>query len=217
MSKRILKIRIPEYTFGEEVFNAISHGIGAELSIAALVLMVIKAHGAFAETAVSLFGSALIVLYTVSCVYHALSKELKGKRVLRVIDHCNVYLLVFGTYIPASLLGVKGVLGWVLFGITAVFTVIGITLTVIDVDRFNRLQVICHLFNGWSILAGIPQLLHNAGVQGVIWMILGGVMYSVGSGIYAMGAKKTWSHSIFHLFCLAGSFCHFWAIYQYLL
>ena len=105
------RIRIPDYTLGEELFNAISHGIGAGLSIAALVLMVIRAQGALAVTSVSLFGSAMILLYTISCIYHALSPRLKGKGVLRVIDHCNVFLLVYGTYIPASLLGVGGTAG----------------------------------------------------------------------------------------------------------
>lgn len=217
MSKKKLKIRIPEYTLGEEIFNSISHGIGAVLSIPALVLMVLKAHGVLAETTVSLFGAAMIILYTISCIYHSLSHELEGKKVLRVIDHCNVFLLVFGTYIPASLLGVGGTLGWVLFGVVAVFTVLGIVLTCIGIDRFSKLQILCHLINGWSIVFGLPQLLRTAGPQGVFWMVLGGVMYSIGSGLYALGARKRWSHSIFHIFCLLGTFCHFWSIYRFLL
>ena len=217
MSKKKLKIRIPEYTLGEEIFNSISHGIGAVLSIPALVLMVLKAHGVLAETTVSLFGAAMIILYTISCIYQSLSHELEGKKVLRVIDHCNVFLLVFGTYIPASLLGVGGTLGWVLFGVVAVFTVLGIVLTCIGIDRFSKLQILCHLINGWSIVFGLPQLLRTAGPQGVFWMVLGGVMYSIGSGLYALGARKRWSHSIFHIFCLLGTFCHFWSIYRFLL
>ena len=106
--KKKLNIRIPDYTLGEELFNSISHGIGAVFSIVALVLLVVKAHGVLAETAVSLYGSTMIVLYTISCIYHALSPNLEGKKVLRVIDHCNVFLLVYGTYIPAMLLGIGG-------------------------------------------------------------------------------------------------------------
>ena len=102
-------VRIPSYTLGEELFNAISHGIGAMLSIAALVLMTVWAHGAITITSVSLFGSALIILYTISCIYHALSPRLKGKRVLRIIDHCNVFLLVLCTYIPEVPLCIVGV------------------------------------------------------------------------------------------------------------
>ena len=217
MGKKKLNIHVPEYTLGEEIFNSISHGIGALLSIAALVLMVIKAEGILAETTVCLFGISLIILYTFSCIYHSLSRELEGKKVLRVLDHCSVFLLVLGTYIPAALLGVGGTLGKVLLAVVAVFTTLGIVLTCIGIDRFNKLQIACHLINGWSIVFGLPKLLQTAGPQGVFWMVLGGIMYSVGSVLYALGAKRHWSHSIFHVFCLLGSFCHFWAIYQYLL
>ena len=118
------EISIPDYTMGEELFNAISHGIGALLGVAALVLMLVRAKGALAVTTVALFGAATILLYTISCVYHALSPRVKGKKVLRVIDHCNVYLLVLGTYIPVALLGVGGARGWWLLGVVLLFTVL---------------------------------------------------------------------------------------------
>ena len=114
-NKKKLNIKIPNYTLGEELFNSISHGFGAALFVLALILMVIKAHGALKETTVSLFGATMIVLYTISCIYHALSRNLEGKKVLRVIDHCNVFLLVYGTYIPISLVGVGGLTGLLLF------------------------------------------------------------------------------------------------------
>lgn len=211
------KIKIPKYSLGEEIFNSVSHGIGALLSVAGLVLLVVKAHGTLPEVTVSLFGAAMIVLYTMSCVYHALSKELRGKKVLRVIDHCNVYLLVFGTYIPVSLLGVSGSLGWILFGVVAFVTTLGIILTSISIDKFNVLEVICHLINGWSILFGIPKLLINMGNGGLLFLILGGVMYTLGSILYGIGSKKKWMHSVFHMFCLAGTILHFFAIYLYLI
>ena len=215
--KKRRTIRIPKYTLGEELFNSISHGIGASLSIAALVLMVVKAHGALAETTVSLFGVSLILLYTISCIYHALSPKIRGKKVLRVIDHCNVYLLVFGTYIPASLLGIGGYLGRILFGVILSVTILGITLSAIDTDRFQVLEVICHLINGWSSLIFIPELLKTMGYNGLIFLILGGLMYTVGSIIYGIGSKKKYMHSVFHIFCLLGSFFHFWCIYFYLI
>ncbi|MBR2595079.1 MAG: hemolysin III family protein [Solobacterium sp.] len=211
------QIRIPDYTLGEEIFNAVSHGIGAALSIAALVLMIIRAHGALAVTSVSLFGAAMILQYTVSCIYHALSPRLKGKKVLRVIDHCNVFLLVFGTYIPASLLGVGGTAGWVLFGFVAAVSLIGIVLTGVDVDRYSKAAVVCHLLDGWSILFGIPALLAAMGAAGVRWLLLGGILYSLGAALYGLGKRTRWMHSVFHLFCLAATFCQFWGIYMYLL
>lgn len=211
------EIQIPDYTIGEEIFNAVSHGLGALLGVAGLILMVIKAHGVLAETAVSLFGVAIVQLYTISCIYHALSPRLKGKKVMRVIDHCNVYLLVLGTYLPVSLLGVGGWMGWLLLGIVFVFSVLGIVFTAIDVDRYQLVSVICHLICGWSILIGIPGLLKSMGVQGLVYSILGGIMYSIGAILYGLGKKKRYRHSVFHVFCLLGTFFHFWGIYMYLL
>ena len=202
---------------GEEISNAVSHGFGAILSAAALVLMLVRARGALAVTAAALFGSVMILLYTMSCLYHALPPSLSGKRVLRVLDHCNVFLLVFGTYIPASLLGVCGVRGWVLFSVVAFLTLLGIVFTVINMERFQTAAVICQLLSGWSILIGASDLLNTAGVQGFVWMIAGGVLYSIGAILYGMGKRRMYFHSVFHVFCLLGTFCHFWAIYQFIL
>lgn len=211
------KIKIPNYSLGEEIFNSISHGIGAGLSIAALVLMVVKGHTALQEVTVSLFGATMIILYTISCVYHALSKNLTGKKVLRVIDHCNVFLLVFGTYIPVVLLGVGGAFGWILFGLICAVTLLGITLTAINIDRFQVAGTLCHLISGWSILIAIPVLVQSMGWGGLLFLILGGVAYSLGALLYALGSKIKYMHCIFHIFCLAGTILHFFAIYLFLL
>ena len=210
-------VSIPDYTMGEEICNAVTHGLGALLSAAALTLLAIRAQGTLPIVTVTLFGVAMIQLYTVSCVYHALSPSLAGKKVMRVIDHCNVYLLVFGTYIPASLLGVCGVRGWVLFSVVAFLTLLGIVFTVINMERFQMAAVICQLLSGWSILIGASDLLNTAGVQGFVWMIAGGVLYSIGAILYGMGKRRMYFHSVFHIFCLLGTFCHFWAIYQFIL
>ena len=217
MGKQMRAISIPSYSMGEEISNAVSHGFGAILSAAALVLMLVRARGALAVTAAALFGSVMILLYTMSCLYHALPPSLSGKRVLRVLDHCNVFLLVFGTYIPASLLGVCGVRGWVLFSVVAFLSLLGIVFTVINMERFQTAAVICQLLSGWSILIGASDLLNTAGVQGFVWMIAGGVLYSIGAILYGMGKRRMYFHSVFHVFCLLGTFCHFWAIYQFIL
>ena len=211
------EISIPSYSLGEELFNAISHGLGALLSIAALVLMLIRARNALEVTTAAIFGTRMIFLYTISCVYHALSSGLRGKKVLRVLDHCSVFLLVFGTYIPASLLGVSGVRGWLLFGLVAFFTALGIVFTALDLERYQLAAVICQLLSGWSILMGVSNLRAALGLQGLIWMIAGGVMYSIGAILYGIGKNRKYCHSVFHVFCLLGTFCHFWAIYKYLL
>ena len=210
-------ISIPNYTLGEEIFNAISHGIGGLLSVVGLVMMLVKAKTPLAVVSVSVFGFAMIVLYVISCVYHALSKRVKGKKVLRVIDHCNVFFLVLGTYVPVSLLGVGGWLGWTLLGVVFAFAATGISLNGVNVDKFKVSSVICHLVCGWSILFGIPALLNTMGRDGVIWLIAGGLAYTVGSILYGIGSRKKYIHCVFHIFCLIGTACHFWGVYAYLL
>ena len=217
MEKKWRGVKIPGYTVTEELINAVTHGLGAAFGIVALVLMEVKARTALGHVTAALFGAAMILTYTMSCVYHALPARFEGKKILRVIDHCDVFLLVFGTYIPAVLIAVGGWLGWTLFGVVAFVTLVGIALSIVDVDKYAAVEVVCHLVNGWSILIALPKLLKYSGVIGVFYMALGGVMYSIGAGLYAVGAKKRYMHCVFHVFCLLGSMAHFWAIYKYVL
>ncbi|MBP5683853.1 MAG: hemolysin III family protein [Bacilli bacterium] len=212
----MFRISIPKYTLAEELINSISHGIGALLSIPALILMIIKADTGKEIFLCTIFGTSMILLYTMSCIYHALARN-NGKKVLRVLDHCNVYLLVWGTYIPVTLLAVRGTLGWVLFGIVSLISVVGITFSAINVDKFSVLEVVCHLINGWSIVFGIKSIIANVGTKGLLFMLIGGVLYSLGSRLYGVGSKVKYMHSIFHLFCLFGTLFHFLAIYLYVL
>lgn len=210
------KISIPNYTLGEELVNSISHGVGALLSIPALILMIVKADTGKEIFLCTIFGTSMILLYTMSCIYHALARN-RGKKVLRVLDHCNVYLLVWGTYIPVTLLAVGDTLGWVLFGIVSAISIVGITFSAINVDKFSVVAVICHLVNGWSILFGVKAIITNVGTKGFLFMLIGGILYSVGSILYGVGSKVKYMHSIFHFFCLFGTLFHFLAIYLYIL
>ena len=215
--KKKLNIRIPNYSLGEEIFNAISHGLGALASIAATVLMLLRAKTPLAVVTISVFGFAMLELYTLSCLYHALSKRTEGKKVLRVIDHCNVFFLVLGTYVPVALLGVGGWLGWTLLGVVFAFAATGMALNGVNVEKYKVISVICHLVCGWSILAGIPALLTTMGRTGVYWLLAGGILYTVGSILYGIGSRKKYIHCVFHVFCLLATACHFWGIYEYLL
>lgn len=211
------KIKIPPYSLSEELINSISHGLGGIFAIVALILMLVKANTPLEYVTISIYGTTMILLYIISCIYHALSPKLTGKKVLRVLDHCNVYLLVLGTYIPVSLLAVKGVLGWILFSIVTTITLIGIILSSISLDKYQTFEVICHLINGWSIIIALKTLYQNTTFFGVLFMLLGGICYSLGAVLYGLGAKKKYMHSIFHFFCLAGTILHFIAIYIYIL
>lgn len=213
------RVKIPQYTLGEELFNSVSHGLGALAGVAALVVMAGKAaaSGPLAMTCACVFGAAMIVEYALSCVYHALPARVGAKRVMRVLDHCGVFLLVFGTYVPASLLGVGGPLGWALFSVVALFTIIGITLTAIDTDRFSKPAVACHLVSGWSFLFGLYALYANCGLVCAALVVGGGVAYTVGSILYGLGRDRTSMHCVFHVFCLIGTLLHFAAIYGFML
>lgn len=212
-----MSIRIPKYSLAEELINSISHGLCGIFSIVALVLMLVKATTALQYVTVSIFGTTMILLYVISCIYHALSPRLTGKKVLRVLDHCNVFLLVFGTYIPIVLLGVGGSLGWWMFAFVAIVSIIGITFSAINTDRFQVLEVVCHLLNGWSILIGLPQLLEHMHFGGVLLLLLGGISYSIGAILYGIGARRKYMHSVFHFLCIVGTVLQWLSIYLYLL
>lgn len=215
--KKIIKDTTPHYTLAEELINSISHGIGAGLAIAALVLMIVKSSTVAQVLCSITFGVTMIFLYTISCIYHALSSKLKGKRVLRVIDHCNVFLLVWGTYVPVAILGVKGIWGYALLAFVTTITIIGIILSCINLDKHQVSEVVCHLLNGWSITVAFKILLTNIGSWGVALLLAGGILYSVGALLYGIGAKKKYMHCVFHFFCLAASICHFLCVYLYIL
>ena len=217
MEQTISRISIPRYSLEEELVNSITHGFGAVCSVIALALMVAKAHSPLALGCACVFGVSMVLLYANSCLYHALPAASTAKRIARVADHCNVFLLVFGTYVPAALLGVGGTLGFALLGVVALFTAVGVAFTIVDVDRFGVVQVLCHLASGWSILAGLPQLIAAMGMEGFGFVLAGGVAYSVGAILYGIGKSRPYMHSVFHVFCLAATFLQLYAIYCFLL
>lgn len=214
------KIRIPKYSLGEELINSISHGIGAGLSIAGLILMIIRSvthENSYSLACSIIYGISLILLYTASCVYHGLSPRLKAKRIMRVIDHCNVFLLEAGTITPICLIAIGGIEGWIIFSLIWGITILGIVLNSINIDRYQIASVLCHLLAGWSILFLIKPLNVDVNIIAIYYLIIGGLFYSVGSILYGLGSKKKYMHSIFHFFCLAGSIFHFFMIFSFII
>ena len=177
------KIRIPDYTLGEEITNSVTHGLGAIFALVALVLMIAKAavngNTALCFVVLSVYGSFMFITYVISCVYHGLSPKLKGKVVLRVIDHCDVYLLVLGTIIPVALLGVQGFYGWLLFTLALMLNVVGIVFTAIDVDKYSKISVFCHLLSGWCVCFFIRPLVANASVNCFWFILAGGISFGL--------------------------------------
>ncbi|MBQ3430679.1 hemolysin III family protein [Candidatus Saccharibacteria bacterium] len=209
------KVSIPTYTKGEEIVSSISHGVGAGLAIAALVLMVLKAPTPHATVGVALYGAIMIILFTISCLYHALSPNLKGKKVLRVIDHINVMLMVAGTYLPICFSLLYGQLGWIIFGIVWGLTLPAVILNAIDVDRFQVVSTFHNLILGWGALFLLKPLRAVCPLAGIWLLIGGGICYTIGSILYGIGYNTKWFHSIFHFFVLGGATLHFFFIYLY--
>ncbi len=213
------RISIPKYSLSEELLNAISHGLGALFGIVGTVLCIVKAANTgdpWRIVSGSIFGVTVLLLYLMSCLYHALKVNM-AKRVFRVIDHCTIFLLIAGTYTPFTLVTLRGTIGWVLFGIVWGMAVLGITLNAVNLKKFSKISVACYLVMGWAIVAAFQPLAEALAPQGVSLLIWGGIAYTVGAILYGIGAKVKYFHSVFHFFCLAGTVLHFFAIYLYVL
>ena len=213
------RISIPKYSLSEELLNAISHGLGALFGIVGTVLCIVKAANTgdpWRIVSGSIFGVTVLLLYLMSCLYHALKVNM-AKRVFRVIDHCTIFLLIAGTYTPFTLVTLRGTVGWVLFGIVWGMAVLGITLNAVNLKKFSKISVACYLVMGWAIVAAFQPLAEALAPQGVSLLSWGGIAYTVGAILYGIGAKVKYFHSVFHFFCLAGTVLHFFAIYLYVL
>lgn len=213
------KIQIPNYSLGEEITNAILHGIGALLAIAALVLCVVFSaihHNPYAVVSSCLYGSTLIILYTMSCLYHSL-KVNNAKRVFRIIDHCSIFLLIAGTYTPLTLVSLNGPIGWTLFGIIWGVSILGIILNAIDLNKYKVISMILYIMMGWAIIFTFPRLLKVIDIAGIYLLVAGGIVYTIGAIFYGVGKKIKYMHSVFHFFVLAGSILHFFAILLYVI
>lgn len=214
--------KLPDYTKGEEIFNMVSHIVGAALGVAALVLCVIfsamKGH-TWSVVGSSIYGATMILLYTVSSVYHGLRPNM-GKRVMQVVDHCVIFLLIAGTYTPVLLGGIRNYSQawcWSLFGVVWGCAALGIVFTAIDMKRYEKLAMFLYLAMGWCIIMAIKPALASVPLQGLLWILAGGVAYTIGAGLYAMGAKRRYIHSVFHLFVVAGSVLQFIGIFFYVI
>lgn len=224
MEKRIkLKDRVlPSYTRGEERFNMISHIVGGALGIAALTLCVIFAaiySDAWGVVGAAVYGATMVILYTMSSIYHGLRSEM-AKKVFQVIDHCTIYFLIAGTYTPLTLTALRPaypVQAFVIFGVVWACCFAAATLTAIDLEKYRVLSMVCYLAMGWCIVFFIKPTLQCLGVGGSVFLLTGGVCYTVGAVLYGIGKRKKYIHSVFHLFVVAGSVLHFFMILFYVL
>jgi len=214
---------LPDYTRGEEIFNMVSHIVGGALAVAALLLCVIFAaarHNPWGIGTGIVYGITMIVLYTMSSVYHGLSPRLGAKKVFQVIDHCAIFLLIAGTYTPYTLCVLRPdspKLGWGIFALVWGVSVLGIVLNAIDLDRFAVFSMVCYLGLGWCIIAAIKPLVRLLHPTALWLLVAGGIAYTVGAVAYGVGNKVRYMHSVFHLFVVAGSVLHFLSILLYVM
>jgi len=202
---------LPKYTKGEEIFNMVSHIVGGAMGIALLVLCVIfaaKHHNVYGIVSGAVFGFTMIVLYTMSSIYHGLSPRLKGKKVLQILDHCSIFLLIAGSYTPFALVTIREyspVVGWWIFGIVWGLAILGIVLNSIDLKKYKVLSMIAYIVLGWCIVFRFDILLKTLPMPAIILLVLGGIVYTIGAILYGVGKKHKYIHSVFHLFIVVAN------------
>ncbi len=212
--KKLKEFNLPEYSMPEELMNAISHGIGAALSIAAIVLLIVNSKFEIKSViCVTIYSVSLFVLYIISTLYHALLPS-KAKKVFRVLDHCSIFLLIAGTYTPICLLVLNSVVGWILFFLVWTAAIVGIVFNSIDIKKFSKFSMICYIAMGWVVIFALKPLIDSITTSQLTLLVSGGVAYTVGAILYVIGKKQKYIHSVWHLFVLLGSILHFFMIFS---
>ena len=224
----INEVNIPKYSLAEELLNAISHGLGAVFGIVALVLMLLKTcpgGDLFAIASSIIYGLSLIILFTISCVYHSLAKN-NGKRVLRILDHDMIYILISGTYTPYMLVALRqynvwnlgtGTVAYLMFALVYVFCIVGAVFNSINIKKYAKLSMACYIVSGWIVVSALPVLWNIITPWGVLLLLFGGIVYTIGAVLYGIGHKKKYFHSLFHLFVLIGAVLMFISVYCFVL
>jgi len=203
-------------SFGEEIANSVSHGVGLLAAVAAapvLVLSAVQHDGAARIVGASVFAASMVLLYLISTLYHALPRN-RAKRVFQVLDHAAIFLMIAGTYTPFTLGVLRGTLGWTLFGLVWSLALAGVVLTAVGGVRYPKLRICLYLAMGWLILIAVKPLWLRMPSWGLFWLFAGGIAYTVGVAFYA--AKRVcYSHFVWHLFVMAGTACHFIAVLRF--
>lgn len=210
--------KVKYYEVKEEILNVVTHGIGFLLSIAALVLLVVFASiegTAWHVVSFSIYGASLIVLYSASTLYHYVQHP-KLRMKLNILDHAAIYILIAGTYTPFTLVVLKGWIGWTIFGVSWGLATIGVSLKLFYTGKYDKISTIAYVLMGWLIIFAVKPLVSNLSFEGLMWLIGGGVAYTIGALLYIIKSIR-YNHAIFHIFVLLGSFCHFMAVFFHVL
>lgn len=177
-------------------------------------------HNVYGVVSGAIFGATMIILYTMSSIYHGLKPNTTGKKVLQILDHCSIFLLIAGSYTPFTLCTLRSydtATGWTIFGIIWAMAILGIVLNAIDLKQYKKFSMICYLVMGWCIIIKAPLLPELLGMNGFILLVAGGVIYTIGAVLYGVGKKHKYMHSIFHLCICLASLLHFLCILLYVM
>lgn len=213
------KGRMIEQTLGEEIANAFTHGAGFILSAIGMIILVYNSLSSgtiWHIASCALYGSTLLILFLISTLYHSIT-HLRAKKIFQRLDHISIYLLIAGTYMPLTLIALKGTLGWFLFSLQCTFCLAGILFKACYGPKYPTLSLICYLLMGWMAIFAIKPLLVALSIKGFLWILYGGVFYSLGVIFFAMDEKFKFFHAIWHLFVVLGSVCHFLMILFYVI
>lgn len=212
-----MKLR-SQYTTTEEMFHSITHGIGAALAVAGLVVLVVHAaqgRDTWRIVSFSIYGVSLTLLYLASTLYHSFQDE-RLKRFFRHFDHLSIFLLIAGTYTPVTLISLRGMWGWTLFSLIWVFAVGGIVYELLFLGRYKWITVTIYLGMGWLVIVAIKPMLTMV-PRGLVWWLLAGGLCYTGGVLFYIRKKMRYHHVLWHLFVLSGSACHFLGFYFYLI
>ena len=222
MHRTKLKDReLPTYTNGEEIFNMVSHIVGGAIGLIGMVLCIIFSaihQNSYAIVGSIIYGISMIFLYTMSSIYHGLKPTRKAKKVMQILDHCTIYVLIAGTYTPillSSIMKVDQVAAWTMLAIVWIFAILGIVLNAIDLKQFRVFSMICYIAMGWCIIFRIDLVIKSLGMTGFILILLGGIIYTLGTILYGIGRKVKYMHSMFHLCVVIGTLLQLIAIILY--
>lgn len=208
----------PKYSEKEEKLNVLTHAFGLLMSSIGLPFLLLKSihfNGFWKPISIVIFGISLVILYAASTFYHA-SKDPKIRRKLNIFDHAAIYVLIAGTYSPFTIIVLEGSLGWIIFGCTWAFALVGIILKLFYTGRYDKLSTVMYILMGWQIILVINPLIDVFSPEGLRLLFAGGVFYTVGALIYS-SKKIKYNHAIFHVFVLLGSTSHYLCVYNYIL
>jgi len=202
-------------SLGEEIANSVTHGVGALASVVALPFLVMAGlpHGAGVVAGNVVFGVSLLLLYISSTMYHSLARN-RAKRVFRIIDHSAIYVLIAGSYTPFMLGVLRGAWGWSLLSVVWGLAVLGVALTSVVGVKFPRASVVVYILMGWLVVVAIKPLMTHLPPAGLAWLVAGGLAYTGGAVFYGW-KRLRYQHTVWHLFVITGSVCHYMAVLSY--